>query len=153
MIASPTSSSEQELYLERVGSIIDLHKNIKLLVVDSVTSLYRAEYIGRAALAERQQRLNRHMQMLRRISEVYGVAVVVTNQVNEAPTDFTGYLRHKPIGGNVMAHASTYRIRLRQFGPHRVSELTHSPYLPEKYVYFGISAQGVCDVSTPEPLK
>src|SRR5437870_3124265 len=54
MIASPTSSSEQELYLERVGSIIDQHKNIKLLVVDCVTSLYRADYIGRTALPERQ---------------------------------------------------------------------------------------------------
>ena len=76
---------------------------------------------------------------------------MVTNQVNKAPTDFTGPFLHKPIGGNVMAHASTYRIRLRQFGPHRVADLTHSPYLPEKHVYFGISAQGVCD-ATPEPL-
>ncbi|SRR6266487_2946885 len=152
MIARPTSSSEQELYLERAGSIIDQHKNIKLLIIDSVTSLYRAEYIGRAALPERQQRLYRHMQMLRRISEVYGVAVAVTNQVNEAPTDFKGPFP-KPIGGHVMAHASTYRIRLRQFGPDRIAGLTHSPYLPEKHVYFGISTRGVCDVPTPEPLK
>jgi DNA repair protein RadA len=152
VIARPMSSSEQELYLERVGSIIDQHKNIKLVIIDSVTSLYRAEYIGRAALHERQQRLYRHMQMLRRISEVYGVAVVVTNQVNEAPTDFKGPFP-KPIGGHVMAHASTFRIRLRQFGPDRIADLIHSPYLPEKHVYFGISAQGVCDVPTPEPLK
>jgi len=152
MIARPTSSSEQEHYLEKAGSIIDQHKNIKLLILDSVTSLYRAEYIGRAALPERQQRLYRYMQMLRRISQVYGVAVVVTNQVNEAPTDFKGPFP-KPIGGHVMAHASTYRIRLRQFGPHRIADLIHSPYLPEKHVYFGISAQGVCDVPPPEPLK
>lgn len=153
IVAKPMSSTEQEHYLERAGSIIDQHRNIRLLIVDSVTGLYRGEYIGRAALPERQQRLYRHMLMLKRFSEVYRAAVVVTNQVIEAPEDFTGPFRHKPIGGNVMAHASTYRIRLRQLGWHRRAELIHSPYLPENRAWFGLSAEGVYDVPTPEPLR
>jgi hypothetical protein len=71
--------------------------------------------------------------MLRRISEVYGLAVVVTNQVNEAPADFTGPFRHKPIGGNVMAHASKYRIRLRQFGCYRIAGLTVHTFRRSRY--------------------
>ena len=117
IIARPMSSSEQEHYLEMAGSIIEEHKNVRLLIVDCVTSLYRAEYIGRARLPERHQRLLRYMQMLRRFSEVYEVVVLVTNQVNESPDCYTAYLyRHRPIGGNIMAHTSTYRIRLGQFG-------------------------------------
>lgn len=152
IVARPMSSLEQEHYMERAGSVIDRHENIKLLVIDSVISLYRAEYIGRAALPERQQRLYRHMQMLRRISEVYRVAVVVTNQVNQTPEELTGPIP-KPTGGNIMAHASTYRIRLRQFDYRRLAELIHSPYLPEDHVHFGISAQGTYDVQDPQPLS
>jgi DNA repair protein RadA len=147
ILATPMSSLEQEQYLERSGSIIEEHKNVRLLIVDSVTSLYRAEYVGRTALPERQQRLNRHMKMLRRFSEIYGVAVVVTNQVNEAPNNLTGALyRHKPIGGNVMAHASTYRVMLRCGGDRRVARLIHSPHLPEYAVDFRLSKRGVSDM-------
>ena len=44
-------------------------------------------------------------------SEVYGLTVAVTNQINEHPDDFRGPFSHKPVGGNVMAHASASRIR------------------------------------------
>jgi DNA repair protein RadA len=74
--------------------------------VDSIISLYRAEYLGRAVLPERQQKLYRQMQMLRRISEVYRVAVVITNQVNQTPDNYPLDLySHKPLGGHVMALA------------------------------------------------
>ena len=155
IVATPMSSSEQEHYIERAGRIIDQCKNpgVKLLVVDSVTGLYRADYIGRAALPQRQQRLYRHMLMLKRLSEIYGVAVVVTNQVNEVPDPHAAYpYQHKPIGGNVMAHSSTYRIRLGKEVLHRMADLTQSPYLPEKKVWFNISAEGVYDVPDPKPL-
>jgi DNA repair protein RadA len=146
--ARAMSTSEQEHYLETIGTIIDKHKNIRLLIVDCVTSLYRAEFIGRAALPERQQRLHRHMQMLQRFSEVYEVAVVVSNQVNEAPNPFAGSLiRNKPIGGNIMAHDSTYRVGLRQFGDKRIAELIHSPHLPENQAYFQVSEKGVLDMA------
>lgn len=154
ILAKPMSSLEQERNLEMAGSTIDQNKNIKLLIIDSVSGLYRAEYNGRAALPERQQKLYRHMLMLRRFSEIYRVAAVVTNQVNEVPDNFGARaFRHRPAGGNIMAHASTYRIELRQFVSHRIAGLIHSPYLPEKQVYFGISAEGVNDVPKPEPLR
>lgn len=51
-----------------------------------------------------------------------------------------------------MAHASTFRIRLRHSVYRRRAELTHSPYLQEKYAYFGLSAEGVCDVTIPDPV-
>ncbi len=152
LLAKAMSSTEQEHCLERASSIMNQHKVIKLLVIDSVTGLYRGEYIGRTALSERQQRLYRHMLMLKRFSEIYRVAVVVTNQVNQSPKEFPGPFPG-PVGGNVMAHASKYRIRLRQFGDRRIAALTHSPYLPEKQVCFIISVGGVYGVPNPEPLE
>jgi DNA repair protein RadA len=108
------SSTDQDHYLGISGSIIDEIKNVRSLIVDSITSLYRAEYLGRAVLSERQQKLYRQIQMLRRISEVYWVAVVITNQVNQTPDNYPLDLyNHKPPGGHVMTHASAYRIHLR----------------------------------------
>jgi RecA/RadA recombinase len=77
------SSTDQDHYVGISGSIINEIKNVRLLIVDSIISLYRAEYLGRAVLSEWQQKLYRQMQMLRRISEVDRVAVVITNQVNQ----------------------------------------------------------------------
>jgi DNA repair protein RadA len=152
ILARVMSSIEQENCLERAGSVMRQHKDIRLLVVDSVTGLYRAEYVGRAALPERQQRLYRHMHILRRFSEIYGVATVVTNQVNQTPEEFPGPFP-KPIGGKVMAHASTFRIRLHQFVDLRMARLIHSPYLPEQQICFGISAEGVYGEPDPLPLR
>jgi DNA repair protein RadA len=144
--AKPMSSTDQDHYVGISGSIIDEHKNVRLLIVDSIISLYRAEYLGRAVLSERQQKLYRQMQMLRRISEVYGVAVVITNQVNQTPDNYPLDLNHKPLGGHVMAHASTYRTHLRVSGVNRTATLVHSPYLPENVARFTLSEQGVSDV-------
>ena len=40
----------------------------KMIIVDSLTSHFRAEYIGRGMLANRQQKLNRHSEGLETIS-------------------------------------------------------------------------------------
>ena len=61
------------------------------------------------------------------------------------------YNRHqadpkKPIGGNIMAHASTTRISLRKGrGEQRVAKIYDSPCLPEGEATFAINADGVGD--------
>jgi DNA repair protein RadA len=123
--------------------------NIRLLVVDSVISLYRAEFSGRGTLAERQQRLNSLLHRLLRIAEIYNVAVVVTNQVQAQPDTFFGD-PNKPAGGHVIAHASTYRIYLKKAGQDRRAILVDSPYHPHSEATFTINEKGVAD---PEPKK
>ena len=56
-----------------------------LIVVDSVTALYRVEYQGRGELSARQIHLGRFMRSLQRLADEYGCAVVVTNQVVFSP--------------------------------------------------------------------
>ena len=59
-------------------------------------SIWLSILVG-AKLPERQQRLYRHMQMLRRFSEVHGVAIVVTKQVNESPDCYAATEHRKKI--------------------------------------------------------
>jgi DNA repair protein RadA len=120
-------------------------ENVKLLVVDSILSHFRGEYIGRESLSERQQRLNSHLHKLLRIAQALNLAVVVTNQVQANPQAFFGDPM-RPAGGNIMAHASTHRIMLKKSSQGlRVAKVIDSPYLPESETYFRITEKGVED--------
>lgn len=120
--------------------------NVKLVVIDSIIALYRAEFKGRERLAERQQRLNYILDWLMRIAKVYTVHVVLTNQVLDVPL---GYIEVKrPAGGNVLAHAVTHRLFLRKSREDvRVMEVFDSPRLPYKAsASFRITEKGVEDI-------
>lgn len=54
-----------------------------LLIVDSATALYRTDYSGRGELAARQMHLARFLRMLMRLADEFGVAVLITNQVQK----------------------------------------------------------------------
>eukprot|EP00941_MAST-03F_sp_MAST-3F-sp1_P004084 g4084.t1 len=118
-----------------------------LLVVDSATALYRTDYTGRGELAARQQHMAQFLRGLSKIADEFGVAVLITNQVVSSPDamSFRGD-GLKPIGGNIMAHASTTRLKFRKGrGDQRVVTIIDSPNLPEAQATFSITEQGVAD--------
>jgi DNA repair protein RadA len=118
---------------------------IKLLVVDSMTGHFRAEYIGRGALAERQQLLNKHMHALLRFGDVHNAVICVTNQVQAKPDAFFGDPT-RPIGGHIVGHNATFRIYLRKSkGGKRIARLTDSPNLPEGEAVFIVTGDGIGD--------
>lgn len=120
----------------------------KLLIVDSVMALFRVDYSGRGELADRQQHLAQMLSRLQKISEEYNVAVFVTNQMTSDPGATMSFQADpkKPIGGNILAHASTTRISLRKGrGDLRVAKIHDSPDLPESEATFAITSGGVDD--------
>jgi DNA repair protein RadA len=120
-------------------------ENAKLVVVDSMISHFRGEYMGRDTLSERQQLLNQYLHKLLRLSEAYNMAVVITNQVQSNPAQFYGN-PELPTGGHVMAHACTHRIHMRRGkSGTRVAKVIDSPYLPEKKASFIITEKGIED--------
>jgi len=151
IVAKAYNSAHQELIIREVGRFIEKEK-IKLLVVDSAVAHYRAEFLGRGTLAERQQRLNRFMHNLLRIAEVHNLAVVVTNQVQAAPDVFFGD-PSRPTGGHVVAHTSTYRIYLRKAGKNRIARMMDSPYHPEREAVFILDEKGIDDPPEDIPKR
>ncbi|MEM0342968.1 MAG: DNA repair and recombination protein RadA [Thermoplasmata archaeon] len=118
---------------------------VRLMVVDSLTAHFRAEYIGRGALAERQQTLNKHMHDLLRFGDVHNAVIAVTNQVAAKPDAFFGDPT-RPIGGHIVGHTATFRVYLRKSkGGKRIARLIDSPNLPEAEAVFEVSESGIGD--------
>ncbi|OLS23448.1 MAG: DNA repair and recombination protein RadA [Candidatus Heimdallarchaeota archaeon LC_2] len=114
-----------------------------LLVLDSVSAHFRAEYAGRGTLAERQQTLNYHLSILHRIADTYGLIIAVTNQVQSNPAQFFGDPTNA-VGGNIMGHWAGTRCYLRKSkGERRIIKIYDSPVLPENEAVFEITESGV----------
>jgi DNA repair protein RadA len=142
-IARAYNSDHQMLLAEKVDEMIKDGLNVKLIVVDSLTAHFRAEFIGRGTLAERQQKLNKHMHMLLRIADKNNACVYVTNQVMAKPDQFFGDPT-QAIGGHIVAHASTFRIYLRKGKKNsRVAKLIDSPNLPDGECGFYVETDGL----------
>lgn len=143
-VARAENSDHQIILLEKAEETIQKN-NIKLIVVDSLTSHFRSDYIGRGALSERQQKLNKHIHMLQKLSEKYNLAVYVTNQVMDNPGILFGDPT-TPIGGHVLAHMSTFRLYVRKSKEDkRIARLVDSPNLPEGEAVFRVTPKGLTD--------
>jgi len=144
-VARAYNSDHQILLIEKANKLIE-EKGVKLIVVDSLTSHFRSEFVGRAELAPRQQKLNRHLHTLQRLADTYNLAVYVTNQVLADPSILFGDPT-RPVGGHVLAHAATYRLYIRKSsGQKKIARLLDSPDLPMGECVFKITPEGIRDV-------
>lgn len=144
LTARAYNSEHQILLIEKAPEVIEKN-NIKLIVVDSLTSHFRADFVGRGELAERQQKLNRHLHQLQRLADAFNIAVYITNQVMADPGMLFGDPT-RPVGGHVLGHMATYRMYLRRGKEGtRISRLVDSPGLPEGEAVFKIIDSGITD--------
>ncbi len=149
IVARAFSTDHQIEIVRKIKKYIQ-PRNIGLIVVDSLTNHFRAEYVGIDTLAVRQQKLNIHLHDLQRIAFAFNIAVVVTNQVVTNPATFYGS-PISAIGGNILAHNVTTRVSLRKGkGTKRIAKLEDSPYLPESEAVFEISDEGIKDSELEE---
>ena len=136
-------NSNHQMLLVGKAQELARERPIRLIVVDSLTAHFRSEYVGRGELAPRQQLLNRHLHELLRFGAMYNAAIVVTNQVSARPDILFGDPT-RPIGGNIVAHAATYRVYLRKSKPpKRIARLIDSPNLPEGEAVFSLTGEGI----------
>ncbi|KAM7394939.1 hypothetical protein PAMA_006602 [Pampus argenteus] len=124
------------------------HQTQLLYQASAMMAESRTDYSGRGELSARQGHLGRFLRMLLRLADEFGVAVVISNQV-VAQVDGAAMFSadpKKPIGGNILAHASTTRLYLRKGrGETRICKIYDSPCLPEAEAMFAINADGVGD--------
>jgi meiotic recombination protein DMC1 len=149
LVARAYTSEQQMELLDYVAAKFNEEAGVfKLLIVDSIMALFRVDYSGRGELADRQQHLAQMMSRLQKISEEYNVAVFITNQMTSDPGATMSFQADpkKPIGGNILAHASTTRIALRKGrGECRIAKIYDSPDMPENEATFAITLGGVAD--------
>ncbi|XP_017560933.1 meiotic recombination protein DMC1/LIM15 homolog isoform X4 [Pygocentrus nattereri] len=125
-----------------------VRRETKDKIIDSIMALFRVDFSGRGELAERQQKLAQMLSRLQKISEEYNVAVFVTNQMTADPGAGMTFQADpkKPIGGHILAHASTTRLSLRKGrGETRIAKIFDSPDMPENEATFAITPGGVAD--------
>ena len=143
-VAKAVNSDHQMILVDKMEEMVKENK-VRLIVVDSLTAHFRADYVGRGALSERQQKLNKHIHALQRLADTYNLAVYVTNQVMDNPGILFGDPT-TPIGGHVLAHAATYRLYLRKGKEEkRVARLVDSPSMPEGECVFRVTPDGLKD--------
>ncbi|MCL4375533.1 DNA repair and recombination protein RadA [Candidatus Marsarchaeota archaeon] len=143
-VVRTVTTEQQILSIERADKLVR-DENIKLIVVDSMMSLFRSEFIGRGALGERQQKLNSHIHKLQALADTHNLAVYVTNQVMDNPAILFGDPT-TPVGGNIMAHAATTRLYMRKSKEEkRIIRLVDSPNMPEGEAVIKITTNGIRD--------
>ena len=144
-VAKAHNADHQMLLVDKANEVIEEH-NIKIIIVDSLTSRFRSEFLGRGTLSDRQQRLNKHLHMLQKWAELYNIPVFVTNQVMANPGILFGDPT-TPIGGHIVGHHSTFRIYLRKSkDDKRIAKLVDAPHLPEGECLFKVTPAGLTDV-------
>lgn len=144
------NSEHQHELVEQLGMHLS-QGGYRLIIVDSIISLFRVDYSGRGELGERQQKLNQHLSKLGRMAEDFNCAVFLTNQVQSDPGAsalFASVDGRKPVGGHILAHASQTRILLRKGrGDERIAKIQDSPECPEGECTYVLGSGGIMDVS------
>jgi DNA repair protein RadA len=144
LVVRALNTEQQILAVERADKLIR-DEGVKLIIVDSLTSLFRAEFVGRGALGERQQKLNTHIHKLLSLADTFDLAVYITNQVMDNPAILFGDPT-TPIGGNILAHAATTRLYIRKGKEDkRIVRLVDSPNMPEGECVIKLTQEGIKD--------
>lgn len=144
-VARAFNSDHQILLLDKITEMVKNGEPIRLVIIDSLTAHFRAEFSGRGQLADRQQKLNKYLHNLMKLAEQCNLAVYVTNQVMANPAQMFGDPT-VAVGGNIVGHASTFRIYLRRGKKgSRVAKMIDAPNLPENETVFFLTEKGLKD--------
>jgi len=148
-VARSYNSNHQILLVEMAGALAEelkaTEKPVRLMIIDSATAQFRSEYVGRGTLADRQQKINRHLHDALKFGDLNNAVVMITNQVMAKPDAFFGDPT-RPIGGHIVGHTATFRLYLRKSkGEKRVAKLVDSPNMPEAEAVFSVSSIGIRD--------
>ncbi len=148
-VARAYNSNHQILLVEKAGELAnelkDTEKPVRLIIIDSATAHFRSEYVGRGTLANRQQKINKHLHDALKFADINNAVAMITNQVMVRPDAFFGDPT-RPIGGHIVGHTATFRIYLRKSkGEKRIAKLVDSPNLPEAEAVFSVSKAGIGD--------
>ena len=141
-----TYNSDHLMFLISNAEKIIRERNVKLFIIDSIASHFRAEYIGDDKLVNRQQVVMNLAETLKKLLEKFEIAIVVTNQVIATIDESLFDKSPHPALGFAWAHRPHQRLLLRKGrGPSRIARMYDSSRLPDRECIFYLSERGVVD--------
>jgi DNA repair protein RadA len=141
-----TYNSDHLMFLIMNAEKIIAQRNVKLFIIDSIASHFRAEYTGEEKLVPRQQAVMRLAEILKQLLEKYDLAIVVTNQVIATIDENIFDKSPHPALGFAWAHRPHQRIFLRKGrGPARIARMYDSSRLPDRECVFFLTEKGISD--------
>ena len=129
-------------------AVLAAHKNIKILLIDSLMALFRTEFVGRGQLADRQALIGKLLSHLKRLAQNYNIGIVYTNQVMSTPDAAAtmGAPIVKACGGHIVSHNTTTRIQFKKGrDTARKAKIVDAPHLREAEAEFYITSGGIND--------
>jgi DNA repair protein RadA len=144
-------NSDHLMFLVMNAEKLIRERNIKLFIIDSIASHFRAEYIGDDKLVSRQQQIMHMAETLKQLLEKMDIAIVVTNQVIATIDENLFDRSPHPALGFAWAHRPHSRILLRKGrGMSRIARMYDSPRLPDRECVFYVTEDGITDKQTEE---
>jgi len=141
-----TFNSDHLMFLIMNVEKIIRQRNVKLLIIDSIASHFRAEYIGDNKLVKRQQVVMSLAETLKKLLNKFEIAIVVTNQVIATFDESLFDKSPHPALGFAWAHRPHQRLLLRKGrGPARIARMYDSSRLPDRECIFFLTARGIDD--------
>ncbi len=140
MVFSVSNYKDQIKVVQSIFQMPNL-ENVGLIVIDSLTNLFRAQLSSKSQIIRRQQLINLQLSKLRSLAQRNKIAVLVTNQVG---MDYQAQ-RNIPVGGNILAHGVTHRLQIERMdgGNKRLFKIVSSPFIPEGVIELRLTEQGL----------
>ena len=141
-----SQNSDHLMFLIANAKKIIQERNVKLLIIDSIASHFRAEYIGDDKLVNRQQVVMNLAETLKKLLDQFELAIVVTNQVIATIDESLFDKSPHPALGFAWAHRPHQRLLLRKGrGQSRIARMYDSSRLPDRECIFYIAKNGIAD--------
>jgi len=145
LLVKATNTDHIEIAVDKLEDLLENGAKIRLLVVDSFISQFRAEYSTLDVLVTRQRKMLKLLDRLKKIAWRYNILIYLTNQVVVDFSSIPGVSTMRPAGGFVMGHWGGIQIYLRR-GKKRIFAIRDSPEQPERETVFEITEEGIKDV-------
>lgn len=134
------SYTEQIAVINYLEKFLGEHKDVRIVIIDSVTFHFRQDFDD---MALRTRVLSGLSLKLMKLSKAYNLAVVLLNQVT---TKFTeGSFQLTLALGDSWSHSCTNRLILYWNGNERYGYLDKSPSLPVASAPYAVTIKGVRD--------
>lgn len=142
IIKKPTSFQEQNEVFAELDKLVEKHNPV-LIVVDSISMLYRLEMGEREASAVNKD-MARQLGILRKLSHEKIIPILLTNQVY---ADFDKKDDIKMVGGDLMKYTSKCIIKLELTPSGRYLNLVKHRSIPIKRVRFEITSEDIIEAT------